>query len=93
MAPHHHSTADILPFGPPKDYPAHLAQANGDEPDLIEQLRQSEREHHPTWRDDLVDLIADIQSHPVLALTCTVAGFLFGTFGILGMAEIVMVLS
>ena len=74
-------------------FPHRMAQATRDDAALQairDRLNSKPRmvEIKPTWRDDLAEFFDDIRAHPELALACTIAGFMFGTFGILGLAEL-----
>jgi hypothetical protein len=45
-----------------------------------------------TWRDDLWDLWDDIRSEPLSHAVVGVVGFIVGTFGILALAELAVLL-
>lgn len=70
IAPLHR--CQILPFGP-------VADAPGEHPDLIEQLRKRAVPCRPTLRDDWRDLINEIRWSPVSHLIVAIAAITFWT--------------
>jgi hypothetical protein len=65
-------------------------------PTTVERLGKTRPEHRearhiairPTWRDDLAELVGEIRAAPLSHAVVAVAGFMVGTFGILGLAEL-----
>jgi hypothetical protein len=65
-------------------------------PTTVERLGKTRPEHRearhitirPTWRDDLAEIIGEIRAAPLSHAVVGVAGFMVGTFGILGLAEL-----
>jgi hypothetical protein len=78
-------------------FPHRMAQATRDDAALqaIRDRLNREARHitiRPTWRDDLAELVGEIRSAPLSHAIVGVLGFMVGTFGILALAELAVLL-
>jgi hypothetical protein len=78
-------------------FPHRMAQATRDDAALQairDRLNSKPRmvEIKPTWRDDLAEIIGEIRAAPLSHAVVGVVGFIVGTFGILALAELAVLL-